>query len=460
MKKIIFFFTILCLSLNSLQLNAQAIHEQSTAYTYPEEPNILAKLDQWQDLKFGMIIHWGLYSELGIVESWSICAEEADWIPRDSTIRYDDYKRQYWSTIDKFKPVNFDPAAWATSGKDAGMKYLVFTTKHHDGFCMFDTKYTDFSITHGAFKDDPRRNLAKGVFDAFRKENYMIGAYFSKPDWHSQYFWWDRYATPNRRQNYKIDENPWRWGMFKQFVFNQIEELVNGDYGKIDILWLDGGWVSKNIGMPEIATMARSYQPDLLMVDRTIHGKYENYQTPEQGIPAKQLSNPWESCITLGRDWGYTHNEQYKSPAKIIHTLVEIVAKGGNLLLGIGPKPDGTLPEEVTSRLEKIGEWTKKNGAAIYGTRNAAIYNDGNTWFTQSKDGKTIYAIVNLEEGKPLPATVSWKGNIPANISKITLLHTNKTVKGQKSGDGVEVILPKGLPADVPALVFSFEVKT
>jgi alpha-L-fucosidase len=455
MKKLVLFFMAI---LVCRPLPAQ-VHEQSESYTWPDEPGVLAKLDQWQDLKFGMIIHWGLYSELGIVESWSICSEQEDWIPRDSTIRYDDYKQWYWSTIDKFKPEKFDPAAWAKTGKEAGMNYVVFTTKHHDGFCLFDTKYTDFSIMNGAFKGDPRSNAAKEVFNAFRKENYMIGAYFSKPDWHSPYYWWNRYATPNRRNNYSIEKSPWRWSMFKQFVYNQIEELVNGDYGPVDILWLDGGWVRNNIDMPGIARMARTYQPDLLMVDRTVPGKYENYQTPERGIPEKQLNNPWESCIPLGNDWGFTPGDQYKSPAQVIHSLVEIVAKGGNLLLGIGPKADGTLPDEVSARLKGVGDWLRKNGTAIYNTRNASVYKDGNTWFTSSKDGKTIYAIVCLEEGQPLPASVSWQGNLPLKASKMELLHTRQTVKWQQSGDDVVVFLPKNLPAGMPALAFSFTVK-
>lgn len=472
--KLLSFFLLSALAISNASAQTYA-HGRSTTYTAPTDELVLEKLDKWQDQKFGMLIHYGLYSQLGVVESWSICAEEEDWIPRDSTIAYDDYKRQYWNTMNEFKPEKLDPKEWAKYGKKAGMNYVVFTTKHHDGFNMFDTKQTDFSITHGAFKDDPRSNIAKEVFNAFRNEGYMIGAYYSKPDWHSQYYWWDRYSTPNRNNNYDINKNPWRWNKFKEFSYNQIQELMNGDYGAIDLLWLDGGWVrparegdaeragnnykgAQDIDMAKIAKMARSYQPGLLVVDRTVPGEFENYQTPERGIPEVQLSNPWESCITLGNDWGYTPTDQYKSAAKVVHTLVEIVAKGGNLLLGVGPKPDGTLPKIVEDRLVQIGHWTLKNGDAIYNTRITPNYNDGSTWFTQSKDGKKIYAITNLEEGKPLPTSITFKGNEPAKGSKVTFVQTGKTVSWKKTADGIQVSVPKGLPADQPALAFVFTV--
>ena len=466
------------LLLTTVALSAQTfVHEQSNAYVWPKEAEVRQQLDKWQDLKFGMLIHWGLYSQLGIVESWSICAEEEDWIPRDSTVAYDTYKQNYWATIHTFNPQQFDPSAWAKTGKQAGMNYVVFSTKHHDGFNMFDTKQSDFSITKGAFKDDPRCNAAKEVFNAFRKEDYMIGAYFSKPDWHSQYYWWERYATPNRNNNYNINNNTWRWNKFKEFTYNQIEELVNGDYGTIDILWLDGGWVRparsgdaerwgrsykgvQDIDMPKIAKMVRKYQPSILIVDRTVSGEFENYQTPERGIPSAQQDTPWESCIPLGDDWGYVPTDRYKSPTEVIHALVEITAKGGNLLLGIGPKPDGTLPAEVEKRLHKIGDWLQTNGEAIYNTRITPIYNDSNTWFTQSKDGKKIYAIVCLEEGKPLPRKLVWKGNEPISGSKIICLQTGKAVSWKKTAEGIEVSLPTLPPSDdLPAVAFSFAVK-
>ena len=465
---------VLIISIATMKSFSQGnTHGMSDSYTFPKDENVLKTLDKWQDIKFGMIIHWGLYSQLGIVESWSICSEEEDWIGRDSTVGYESHKRSYWETIHAFNPTKFDPEKWALYGKKAGMKYLVFTTKHHDGFCMFDTKQTDFSIMNGPFKNHPRNNVAKEIFEAFRKENYMIGAYFSKPDWHSQYYWWDRYATPNRNNNYDIVRNEWRWNKFKEYTYNQIEELVNGDYGAIDILWLDGGWVrparkgdaermgkaykgAQDIDMPKIASMVRRYQPGMLIVDRTVPGEFENYQTPERGIPDVQLHNPWESCITLGYDWGYVPTDIYKSPNEVIHILVEIVAKGGNLLLGIGPKPDGTLPDGVMYRLEKIGEWLSKNGEAIYNTRTTKFYHDENTWFTQSKDGKKIYAIHCLKENEPLPEKIVWKGNIPKKNAKIIFLETGKPVKWNSTKEGIEIVVPKGLPANQAAIAFSF----
>lgn len=239
MKKIIKIQLFLLLS--SLSVFSQGgVHSTSSKYEYPSDPQVKKKLESWRDLKFGMIIHWGLYAVPGIIESWSLCNE--DWIYRDSTSKYDEYKKWYWGLNSQFNPTKFNPESWAKAAKDAGMKYVVFTTKHHDGFNMFDTKFSDFKISNGPFASNPKADVAKYVFDAFRKENFMIGAYYSKPDWHSQYFWWDRYATADRNVNYDIRKFPWRWNQFKDFTYNQINELTT-NYGGIDILWLDGGWV-------------------------------------------------------------------------------------------------------------------------------------------------------------------------------------------------------------------------
>ena len=431
------------------------VHQQSNTedYVWPTDPQVLTKLKHWQDQKFGVLMHWGLYSVPGIVESWSICSE--DWIVRERKPTYEEDKAWYWSQKDSLNPVNFDPSKWADVMKKAGMKYMIFTTKHHDGFCMFDTKYTDFSIAHGPFGKDPRHNIAKEVFDAYRNKGFMIGCYFSKPDWHSKWFWNPYYATPNRRINYKKQQHPDWWQNYRKFTQNQLNELTT-DYGNIDILWLDGGWITGDeIGLDSILVDARKRNPGMISVDRTIRGKNENYQTPEQGIPAKQLDIPWESCITLSHAWGWTPNAKFKSPNKVIGILSEIVAKGGCLALGVGPKADGTLQPEFVNTLLKIGSWLNKNGQAIYSTVNAAHYNDGKVWFTADKNGKTLYAIYALEDGEKTPKTITWTENKPKG--KLVLLQNGKSVKYTVKGNQVTVTLPSGLKNE--PLAFKFNSK-
>lgn len=454
------------------------VHSTSSKYVYPSEPQVKQKLEEWRNLKFGMIIHWGLYAVPGIIESWSLCNE--DWINRDSTSKYDEYKKWYWGLNSQFNPTKFDPESWAKAAKDAGMKYVVFTTKHHDGFNMFDTKFTDFKISNGPFAKNPKADVAKYVFDAFRKENFMIGAYYSKPDWHSQYFWWDRYATADRNVNYDIRKFPWRWNQFKNFTYNQINELTT-NYGSIDILWLDGGWVrpldtvtdevrswgaripdfSQEIDMPKIAKMARTNQPGILMVDRTVHGPYENYRTPEQSIPKTKSDTPWESCITLGGAWGYVPNDQFKSSTKVIHTLIEVVAKGGSMLLGVGPTAEGTLLPEQVQRLKEIGEWLTINGEAIYNTRAIDAFNDKEVFFTKGKD-KLHYALVRVPENHSPTSIISWTNNAPKAGSQIILLSENLKLKWEKKGNKTFVYLPSTLVEkykSYPALALKFELQ-
>ena len=444
---------VAALSVLPMGMSAQGnIHERSTEYEWPADEQVVENLKQWQDLKFGVLLHWGLYAVPGIVESWSICDE--DWITRDSTCTYQQYMDWYFGLAEEFRPVKFDAAQWAEACADAGMRYMIFTTKHHDGFCMWDTHETNFSIARHAFKDDARRDVLRHVLDAFREKNFTVGTYFSKPDWHSQQYWWDTYGKKGRNVNYPIKQHPQRWQQFVKYTHRQIEELMS-NYGKVDILWLDGGWVTKenrgqDIDMPGMAAMARSHQPGLIIVDRTIHGPYENYQTPERTVPEQQLAFPWESCIPLSDDWGFVNHPRWKSPQRVINTLVEIVAKGGNMVLGVGPTPEGLIQPEAVSRLKEIGQWLKKYGRAIYGTTITPRYHDGNIWFTAAKDGKSLFAIYQLNEDEAVPAQVTWTGNLPAK--GVRLLSTGKKLKTKVAGDRVTVTLPKGMPCESFAL--------
>ena len=447
---------VAALSVLPMGMSAQGnIHERSTEYEWPADEQVVENLKQWQDLKFGVLLHWGLYAVPGIVESWSICDE--DWITRDSTCTYQQYMDWYFGLAEEFRPVKFDATQWASACADAGMRYMIFTTKHHDGFCMWDTRETNFSIARHAFKDDPRRDVLRHVLDAFREKNFTVGTYFSKPDWHSQQYWWDTYGKKGRNVNYPIKQHPQRWQQFVKYTHRQIEELMS-NYGKVDILWLDGGWVTKenrgqDIDMPGMAAMARSHQPGLIIVDRTIHGPYENYQTPERTVPEEQLAFPWESCIPLSDDWGFVNHPRWKSPQRVINTLVEIVAKGGNMVLGVGPTPEGLIQPEAVSRLKEIGQWLKKYGRAIYGTTITPRYHDGNIWFTAAKDGKSLFAIYQLNEDETVPAQLTWTGNLPKK--GVRLLSTGKKLKTKVAGDRVTVTLPKGMPRES----FAMELK-
>ena len=425
-------------------------------------------------MKFGLLMHWGTYSQWGIVESWSICSEDEDWCRR-SNPDYVHYKKDYESLQKTFNPVNFDPARWAKAAKYAGMKYVVFTTKHHDGFSMFDTKLTDYRITskETPFSSNPKANVTKEIFSAFRSEGLWTGAYFSKPDWHNENYWWPNFATPDRNPNYDIKKYPERWENFVQFTQGQIMELMSGDYGKIDILWLDGGWVrkmtgeeiskrlaspgykfirlqSQDIRMDELVAKARAKQPGLIVVDRAVYGKNQNYLTPENRVPEKALPYPWESCIIAGGSWSWIPEAKYMSGREAVHMLTDIVVKGGNLLLNIAPGPLGQWHEGAYQLLEEIGGWMKVNSEAIYGTRALAPYKEGKVSISK-KGENTIFIYYQADENEVMPSQVGMTSfSLPAG-AKVQMMGTGTPLRWQKSGNGFIVSLPERIRKSPPS---------
>jgi len=393
-----------------------------TAQTVTEEresdPLVLRKLEWFQDQKFGLLLHWGPYAQWGVVESWSICSEDEPWCRRTMD-NYVEYCRRYEELKGTFNPLKFAPDSWASAAAEAGMRYVVFTTKHHDGFCMFDTKLTDYRVTDPGcpFHTNPRANVAYEVFRSFRDKGLGIGAYFSKPDWHSPWYWNPYWAHADRNVNYAVEKHPDLWRKFQEYTYGQVEELMAG-YGSIDILWLDGGWVNpgnrgQDVGIPALASMARSHQPGLIVVDRAVGGPYEDYRTPEQEIPDTPPAYVWETCLTMGDSWSYKPDDTYKPARSLIHILVDIVAKGGNLLLGIGPDAAGELPPESVARLREIGKWMSVNGSALYGTRAIAPCREGNVRFTREKSG-AVCAIYLAGEGENAPPSRITIGSFSA----------------------------------------------
>ena len=433
-------------------------------YVAPTDPLVLKKLDQWQDLKFGLFMHWGTYSQWGIVESWSLCPEDEGWTQRHGPAakNYFEYKKAYENLQTSFNPTQFNPDKWVKAAKDAGMKYVVFTTKHHDGFCMFDTKQTDYKITDkkSPFNVNPNANVAKVIFDAFRKENFLTGAYFSKPDWHNENYWWPYFPPKDRNVNYDPKKHPDKWNAFKDFTYNQIRELMS-EYGKMDILWLDGGWVrplstvdttvewqkgikdDQDIDMKRIATMARQYQPGLIIVDRTVTGEFENYTTPEQEVPEHPLPYPWETCMTMGNSWSFVPNDQYKSSRQLIQLLIKIVSRGGNFLLNIGPGPNGDWDPVAYQRLNDIGKWMKTNSEGIYASKPVEPYSSGNVYFTKNKDDKALYAYyLPASDETRLTPVITIKNFSLKKGAKINIFGAPSNLQWSLSGNDLVIKIP------------------
>ncbi len=372
----------------------------------PNDPLLLDRLEWFRDQKLGIMMHWGPYSQLGIVESWALSDKDASWSRHeiDWTDDAQEFKRQYFNLNKTFNPIRFQPDMWADIAKEGGFKYLIFTTKHHDGFCMWDTNLTDYKITSRdcPFHIHKYADICKNLFDEFRKRDIAISAYFSKADWHSPYYWTDGVIEEtSRNPTYDIKKRPWLWEEFVQFTHGQIMELMR-DYGRIDVLWLDAGWVCPQSGqdlrLHEVVEEARKIQPWLIVADRTVGGIYENFITPEQTIPEYAMDIPWESCITLGTSFSFKYDDQYKSLREIIHLLIEVVAKGGNLALNIAPQPDGRLPRPGVERIKGLGKWLNVYGEAIYGTRICHPYYMDKYAFTQKED--TVYCFYMYDENE------------------------------------------------------------
>ncbi len=424
--------------------------------TYPQW--LKDRLDWFTDLKFGILITWGPYSQFGCIEGWPLCAD-VPWARPDDLPAWNEcgrdlekFRAAYINLNTTFNPVRFDPVAWADEACRAGMRYVCFTTSHLDGFCMWDTRTTDYRITHPScrFHADPRSDVTREVFDAFRAQGFAISCYFSKCNWHSPDYWIPGKPALGTGPNYDPQADPERWERYVRLIHEEARELLSA-YGMIDVLWLDDGWVRapwQDIRIDELVKMARSLQPGLIVADRSVGGPHENIITPEQEVPVKPLGRPWETCMTLGHSWSYAPNDNYKSARTVIHMLLDIVSKGGNYLLGVGPDASGDLPGGVVKRLREIGRWLDINGEAIYASRPLAPYAEPGIRYTCK--GTTAFAAILAEEGQELPRLKVKLGSVrPATGAAVCLLGYENPLPWRMVDGQAEVVFPSdGLPCE------------
>ncbi len=305
----------------------------------------------FQQARFGMFIHWGAYSLKGVEASWPLFGLQ---VPR----------AEYEGLATRFNPTRFDPVGVARLAKRAGMKYVIITSKHHDGYAMFDTKLSDYSIVHSPYGKDVCKMLA----DACRAEGLRFGFYFSLADWHNpDYMTAPQTGKPGPGM---LPEHldPARWEQFVAFMHGQVRELCTG-YGPLDVLWFDGGWehTPEQWKSKELHEMIRKLQPHILINDRG-GGGFGDYGTPEQTVPDAGPGRAWETCMTINNTWAYNPTDRaFKSVDDLLGILAKTSSGGGNLLLDIGPMPTGEVQPEFVERLEAMGRWVEANGASLYG---------------------------------------------------------------------------------------------
>ncbi|WP_255462534.1 alpha-L-fucosidase [Granulicella sp. WH15] len=393
------------------------------AHETPEQRASRARrLAWWREAKFGMFIHWGLYSIIGHQE-WVL---ESEGVPIP----------QYEILARHFKPKPGAAREWARLAKRAGQKYMVLTTKHHEGFCLWDTKLTDYN----AMKQGPGRDLVREFVDAARAEGLRVGFYYSLMDWHHP-------------DGAKCETDEEARKRFVAYTHGLIRELLT-NYGKIDILWydVDKPLTSAQWEAEKMNQMVFDLQPEIIVNNR--NGLAGDFSTPEHKIEAAQRA--WESCDTMNLGWGYQKNDtEWKSPTRIVNDLTICAQQGGNYLLNIGPKPDGSVPEESVRVLERVGQWLDVNGKAIYGTDGGASVSFGN-YDNFTRKGNTLYIHVYFwPGGTPAaewltyyqPGTVVSVGGVKAKALSARLLKTGEPV--QFTQDDIHLCLT-GLPATAP----------
>jgi alpha-L-fucosidase len=404
------------------------------------------RMNWYQDAKFGMFIHWGPYSVAGVEASWPILAPNGEIT-----------EAEYRALPARFNPTRFDPHAWIALARSAGQHYMVFTTKHHDGFCMFDSDYTSYKITRTPYGKDIVRQLS----DACHADAMPLGFYYSPPDMNHPAF---RDTSKLSATNYRGEPERPEWPLYLEYMGLQLHELLT-HYGPVATLWFDSDDAStqQRYDGQRFVDEVHRLQPAALVNNRL--GVPGDFATPEQFIPkaipvkgvrldspdhsaADKMAitvprpeefQPWESCMTINDSWAYRPKDRnFKSPDAIIRALIEVISRGGNLLLDVGPQPDGQIQPEFAERLNAVGAWTRHNAAAIYGSTYGPI--QGQQAYRTTAHAASTFVFVMDET-----ATEVIVSPINRPVHQARLVSNGKPLAFHPSGKGIRVPLDKSL---------------
>lgn len=387
------------------------------------------RMQWWRDAKFGMFIHFGIYAIPAGEWKGKNIRGHAEWIVSELP---EEEKANYFDLRHQFNPKQYDPERWVTLAKQAGMKYVVITTKHHDGFALFDSAVTDYDIGDTPY----RRDMLAPLAQACRAQNLEVGWYYSIMDWHHP------------------DAKGERFGEYVKYMSRQLEELLT-NYGKIGVLWFDGEWIGEwraEMGV-QLEKHLRKIQPQVIINNRI--GKRMrapgDYATPEQKIPKAQPDWDWETCMTMNSSWGFRKGDhKWKSTKTLIRMLVDVVSKGGNFLLNVGPTAEGVIPEPSVERLTEIGDWMRRNGESIYGTTASPLRQQPTWGRCTHKQGRLYLHVFDWpDDGKLI---------VPLLASDVT----SATVLGEEAATPLSVTrdirdtivaVPKQAPAPIDTVI-------
>jgi alpha-L-fucosidase len=392
------------------------------------------RMEWWRDGTFGMFIHWGAYAVPAGIHNGEEIPGIGEWIMNRAKIPVPEYEKY----VKQFNPVKYDANEWARIAADAGMKYMVITSKHHDGFCLWDSKVSEYDVMDFA---PIKRDLLKELSVACKKHGIRLCFYHSIMDWHHPDAKGESFAK------YR-----------EEYLIPQLEELLSGDYGDVGVLWFDGEWISEWTEEQGKALYQhlREIKPDLIINNRVGKGRQGmqgmnkdrsyagDFGTPEQEILETASALDWESCMTMNDTWGFKVNDHnWKSSEMLIHNLVDIIAKGGNYLLNVGPTAEGLIPEASVDRLAEIGKWVRVNEEAVYKTQRYANYKEGEmVRYIQDKKGKYVYAVSFEWPGE----TFNLKLVEPKAGSKITMLGYKGDLEWDYSQEsGLSIQIPANL---------------